>query len=147
MKPIPDGYHVVTPYLVAAGAARLIEFLKQAFDAEETERLAAPGGLIGHAEVRIADSAIMIGDARPDVPAMPTMLYLYVHDADAIYHRALAAGATSLQPPTDQFYGDRSGAVVDPAGNQWWIATRIEDLTKDELARRAAAAIQRASQS
>lgn len=145
-KAIPDGYHSVTPYLVVEGAARLIDFLKRAFDAEETERLAAPEGQIGHAEVRIGDSVVMIGDARGQFAAMPTMLYLYVADADATYRRALDAGATSLQAPADQFYGDRSAGIVDPAGNRWYIATRIDDLSRDELERRAAAAMRQASQ-
>ena len=118
VKPIPDGYRSVTPYLVVEGAARLIEFLKRAFGAEETERLAAPGGLIGHAEVRIGDSVVMIGDAHDDSTAMPASIYLYVAHVDAAYRRALDAGATSLNAPENQFYGDRGG-VIDPIGNRW----------------------------
>jgi PhnB protein len=144
INPRPDGYHSVTPYLVVDGAARVIEFLKQVFDAQEVMRLAAPGGRIGHADLRIGDSMVMLGDARPGHPAMPAMLYVYVDDVDAAYQRAMRAGAPSEQAPTDQFYGDRSGAVKDPCGNLWWIATRIEDVTPDELRRRAEAAMRKA---
>jgi len=130
----------VTPYLVVEGATKLIDFLKRAFDAVETERLPAPGGMISHAEMRIGDSVVMIGDARPVASAMPAMFYLYVPDVDRTYRRAFDAGATSLEPPADQFYGDRCAGVVDPTGNKWWIATRIEELTHEELGRRAAGA-------
>ena len=143
-RPRPDGYQTVTPYLVVEGAAAVIDFLRRAFDAQETMRLAAPGGRIGHAELRIGDSVVMLGDAHDGHPPMAAMLYVYVDDADATWQRAVAAGATSVQAPADQFYGDRSGAVKDPCGNLWWIATRIEDLTPDELKRRAAAAMQKA---
>ncbi len=141
VKAKPDGYHAVTPYLVVDGAAGLIEFLEEVFDAQETERLAAPGGRVGHAEVRIGDSAVMMGDARGEHAPTQAMLYVYVDDVDATYQRALAAGATTVQPPADQFYGDRSGGVKDAFGNLWWIATRIEDVTPEELRRRAQAAM------
>ena len=133
----PAGYHSLTPYLVVEGAARLIEFLAEVFDAQEKERLAAPGNLIGHAELRIGDSVLMLGDARGPHTPMPAMLYVYVDDVDATFQRALAAGGTQVQAPTDQFYGDRSGGVKDPCGNMWWIATHIEDVAPDELKRRA----------
>jgi PhnB protein len=134
VKPVPDGYHAVTPYLVVQGAEKLIDFVKQAFDAKEIERMSMPDGKIGHAEVRIDDSVIMIGDAREETwKAMPSSIYLYVADCDAIYKRALEAGATSLMEPKDQFYGDRSGGIKDPVGNHWFIATHKEDLSKDEL--------------
>jgi len=144
VKAKPDDYHAVTPYLVVDGAARLIDFLKEVFDAQEVERLAAPGDRIGHAEIRIGDSVIMLGDAHGEHKPMQTMLYVYVDDADAVYQRALAAGATSVQAPVDQFYGDRSGGVKDAFGNLWWIATHIEDVPPAELKRRAQAAMQRA---
>ena len=131
VKAKPDGYHAVTPYLVVDGAARLIDFLEEVFDAQEVVRLAAPGGRIGHAELRIGDLLVMLGDAHGEHKPMQTMLYVYVDDADAIYQRALAAGATSVQAPIDQFYGDRSGGVKDPFGNLWWIATHIEDVPPD----------------
>jgi uncharacterized glyoxalase superfamily protein PhnB len=141
VKPIPDGYHAVTPYLVVQGAAKLIDFLKQAFEAQEIERLARPNGAIGHAEVRIGDSIVMMGEAGSEWTPMPGAMYLYVNDADATYKRALQAGAISTMEPTDQFYGDRSAGVKDPAGNQWWIATHKEDLSLEELAKRAQAAM------
>ena len=142
VKPKPDQYHSVTPYLIVTGAARLIEFAKAAFGAEETERLAAPEGRIGHAELRIGDSLVMLADAPATRPPMPCMLHLYVDDADATYPRALDAGATSVEPPADKFYGDRSALVSDPSGNLCSIATHIEDVPPDELKRRAAAAMQ-----
>ncbi len=142
VKSPPDGYHAVTPYLVVPDAARLIEFLRAAFDARETERLEAPNNRIAHAEVRIGDSVVMLGEVRDGHTTKPCMLYLYVKDADAVWQRAVAAGATAGQAPQDQFYGDRSGSVTDPCGNEWWIATRIEDVPPDELKRRAAAAMQ-----
>ena len=141
VKPIPDGYHAVTPYLVVQGAAKLIDFLKQAFGAQEIERLTRPDGAIGHAEVRIGDSVVMMGEACGEWTPMLGALYLYVNDADATYKRALQAGATSTMEPTDQFYGDRSAGVKDPAGNQWWIATHKEDLSREELMKRAQAAM------
>jgi PhnB protein len=145
VKPQPDGYHAVTPYLVVPDAARLIEFLVTAFGARETERLEAPNNRIAHAEVRIGDSVVMLGEARDGHKARPCMLYLYVPDADATWERAVAAGASAGEAPQDQFYGDRSGSVMDPGGNEWWIATRIEDVPPDELRRRAAALMQSAA--
>jgi uncharacterized glyoxalase superfamily protein PhnB len=139
VKPIPEGHHTVTPYLVVQDAAQLIEFMKQAFLAEEILRMAQPDGVIGHAEVRIGDSRVMLGEARGEYKPMPAMLHLYVEDADAVYRRALQAGATSLREPVDEFYGDRIGGVKDRFGNQWWIATHIEDVSPEELARREAA--------
>jgi uncharacterized glyoxalase superfamily protein PhnB len=142
VKARPDGYHSITPYLVVEGAARLIEFLIQAFGAEEIHRMAAPDGLVGHAEVRIGDSVVMLGDGRGEHPATQAMLYLYVEDVDATYQIALSAGAEAIQPPTDHFYGDRSGGVRDPCGNVWYVATHIEDVAPDELKRRAEQAMQ-----
>jgi PhnB protein len=141
VKPIPDGYHSVTPYLTVQGAAKLIDFLKQAFEAQEIERLTRPDGAIGHAEVRIGDSIVMMGEAGGEWTPMPGALYLYVNDVDATYKRALQVGAVSTMEPMDQFYGDRSAGVKDPSGNQWWIATHKEDLSPEELAKRAQAAM------
>lgn len=135
-KPIPEGYHTVTPYLVVEGAAKLIDFLKQAFDAEETFRMPMPDGSIMHAEVKIGDSMVMMGEASEKWKAMPCAIYLYVNDADAVYKRALKAVATSTMEPSDQFYGDRQGGVKDPSGNTWWIATHKEDVSADELKKR-----------
>jgi len=143
-KPQPDGYHTITPYLVVEGAARLIDFAVQAFDAREVERFAAPGNRIGHAELRIGDSVVMLGDARGEHAPMPAMLYIYVPDADVTYRRALASGAVSVQEPADQFYGDRSAGVRDPCGNLWWIATHIEDVPPLELKRRVKEAMEKA---
>jgi PhnB protein len=140
VKPIPEGYHTVTPYLVVRGVAGLIEFLKQAFDAVEIHRLTRPDGGVGHAEVKIGDSRIMLGEPMGDRSPMPAMLYLYLNDVDAVYRRALEAGATSMSEPADQFYGDRNAGIKDPCDNLWWIATHIEDVSPEELSRRAASA-------
>src|SRR6478735_5854574 len=137
--PLPDGYHTVNAYVVVAGASAFIDFACSAFGATEHERMMAPGGLIGHAEVRIGDSILMLTDAKVDHPAAPCSLYLYLDDVDEAHRAALDSGATSVQEPADQFYGDRSGGVVDPFGNTWWLATHLEDVAPDELARRAAA--------
>ena len=139
VKPIPDGYHTVTPYLVVQGVDELIAFLKQAFDAVETERLPGPDGKVGHGEVRIGDSVVMMGEASGEWKPMPGMIYLYVNDTDATYKRALEAGATSVMEPADQFYGDRNAGVKDASGNMWWIATRKENVSPEELRKRAEA--------
>ena len=124
-KPIPQGYHSVTPYLAVQGVPKLMTFLKHAFDAEERERMTAPDGRVSHAEMKIGDSIVMMGEPTGDSKSMPGMIYLYLEDTDAAYKRALDAGATSLRAPSDMFYGDRNAAVTDPVGNQWWIATRV----------------------
>jgi len=138
-KPIPDGYHSVTPYLMVKGADKLIEFMKRAFGAEELMRHPTPEGGVMHAEVKIGDSRIMLAEACGERSPMPTMIHLYVHDADATYRAALEAGAASLQEPADQFYGDRSGGVKDACGNHWWIATHKEDLSPEEMQKRSEA--------
>jgi PhnB protein len=136
VNPIPEGYRTVTPYLVVESATNVLEFVKQAFGAEEKFRMETPDGKIGHAEVQIGDSIVMMGDAGEENPAMPAMIHLYVDDCDATYERALAAGGTSEREPTDQFYGDRSAGVRDSTGNLWWIATHVEDVPEDEMAKR-----------
>jgi PhnB protein len=137
-KPKPDGYHSVTPYLAVEGAAKLLDFLKQAFNATDAHLcMKRPDGSIHHAEVTIGDSIVMVGDAQGQWKPMPSTLYLYVDDTDATYHRALAAGATSLMEPATQFYGDRNAGVQDPSGNYWWIATHVEDVSPEEVKRRA----------
>lgn len=128
VKPIPEGDHTITPYLVVERAAQLIDFLKQAFDGEEIQRMTRPDGTIMHAEVKLGDSRVMIGEAGGEYPPMPAMLHLYVEDTDALYRRALQAGAVSLREPTDEAYGDRMSGVKDLCGNQWWIATHIKDV-------------------
>jgi PhnB protein len=136
-KTIPDGYHTVTPYLLVQDAEKLIDFVIKVFDAKETVRMSMPNGAIGHAEVRLGDSVIMLSEAQGgDYKPMPTGIYLYVENCDAIYKRALEAGATSIMQPTDQFYGDRSAGIKDQFGNLWYIATHIEDLSKKELTKR-----------
>jgi PhnB protein len=140
VKPIPEGYHTVTPYLVARGAAQTVEFMKKAFGAEHVfEPMIRPDGMIMHAELKIGDSRVMIADATEQHPAMQCMLHLYVPDVDAVYQRAVAAGGTSVTEPADQFYGDRSGGVKDPSGNYWYIATHKEDVAPAELKNRAEA--------
>ena len=141
-RPIPEGFHAITPYLTVEGAARLMDFLKQAFGAEETLRTTRPDGTIGHAQMKLGDSNLMIADAGGPWKPMPTAIYLYVEDCDTTYKRALQAGATSLMEPADMFYGDRNAGVQDPAGNFWWISTHIEDISTEEKLRRAEAASQ-----
>jgi PhnB protein len=150
VKPVPEGYHSVTPYLVVDGAAGAIEFYKKVFGATEVLRMAAPGGRVGHAEIRIGDSLIMLADEHPDMGARgpkafggsPVTLHLYVEDVDAVARQATAAGAKERRPVKDQFYGDRSGTFEDPYGHVWHIATHKEDLSPDELKRRAKEAMQ-----
>ena len=137
VEPIPDGYHSVAPYLMVQGVPGLIDFLREAFGADETLRMPRPDGTIRHAEVRIGDSVVMMGEVSDPSQAMPASIHLYVEDADAAYERALRAGATSLREPTDEFYGDRLGGVKDPVGNQWWIATHREDVPPEEMAKRS----------
>jgi PhnB protein len=132
----PERYHSITPYLIINNAEHLIEFLKQAFDAEELSRMAQPDGGIMHAELRIGDSTLMLADATEQYPPTPAFLYLYVENTDAVYQKALTAGATSIREPTDEFYGDRTAAVKDAFGNQWGIATHVEDVSPEEMERR-----------
>ncbi len=144
---IPDGYHSVTPYLSIKGAADAIEFYKKAFDAVELFRLAMPGGIIGHAEIQIGSSRIMIADPCDDVSfgdpkalgGSTVGLYLYVNDVDATFSQAVTAGAKTVKHVEDQFYGDRSGAIEDPYGHRWFLATHKEDLTPEEINKRAEA--------
>jgi PhnB protein len=138
-QPVAGGFHSVTPYLVVERAGDLIDFLKKAFDAKETYRMTHPDGTIMHAEARIGDSLVMLGDACGEHKPMPCYLHLYVPDVDAVYQRALQAGAVSVREPADQFYGDRSAGVRDPAGNFWEIGTHKQDVATEEIARRAQA--------
>lgn len=142
VPPIPPGFHTITPYLIVRGAVDLIEFVKQAFAATEVHRTTRPDGSIAHAQLRIGDSAIEIADGQGDWSAMPCALHLYVPDADAVYAKALAAGAISTMDPATRFYGDREAGVQDPCGNHWFIATHLEEVPPDELARRAAEFLQ-----
>jgi len=147
VKAIPDGYHTVTPYLILSGASDAIAFYKKALGAEEVMRMADPGGKIHHAEIEIGDSRIMLADEHPEIQALspktvggsPVSIHLYVADVDGAVERAVAAGAKLIRPVADQFYGDRVGGIEDPFGYRWFIATHKEDLTMDEIRRRAAA--------
>lgn len=136
VKPIPDGYHTVTPYLVVQGAATLIEFLKQGFAATEICRVLHPEGCIMHAEVRIGDSVIMMSEASGEFKPMPSSIHLYVENTNATYERALQAGGTSMIEPKDEFYGDRVAGVKDPTGNHWMIATHQEDVSSEDMEKR-----------
>jgi PhnB protein len=136
VKPIPDGYHSLTPIVTVEGASKLIDFLKQVFNAEEDEVYRGPDGRVIHAELRIGDSIVMLSDSTLEFPALPAMINVYTEDVDAAYERALKAGATSLREPSNQFYGDRTAGVKDANGNQWWIATHVEDVSQEELEKR-----------
>ena len=137
VKAIPDGYQQVIPYLVVADPSAVIAFLKATFKGKLVEEMKGKDGLTNHAEVRIGDSVVMMGRAREPRKPMTAMLYVYVKDADATYKAALKAGGVSVMAPMDQFYGDRSGAVRDSAGNEWWMASRKENLSSTELKKRA----------
>jgi PhnB protein len=146
VKPIPDGYHSVTPYLIVSGAAAAIEFYKRAFGATELVRMPGPGGKVMHAEVKIGDSPVMLADEVPEMGhrgpqalgGTPVSIMLYVQDADKVFNQAVAAGAKVMRPLQDQFYGDRSGTITDPYGHVWTIGTHKEDLTPEEIDRRFA---------
>jgi PhnB protein len=144
VKPVPDGYHTVTPYLVVGDAEKVLDFTIKAFGAKEKVRMPGPDGKVAHAEVTIGDSVVMIGSPAPGQRLMPGMIYLYVDDTDATYKKALAAGAKSVEEPTDAFYGDRRAAVEDSQGNQWFIATHQEDPTPEQMQERMAAMQQKA---
>jgi len=142
VAPIPSGYATVTPYLIVRGAAQAIAFYQRAFGAVELFRLDGPGGTIGHAEIRIGDSAVMLADGMDGFPdpltlgGAGTSLHLYVPDVDAAFARAIAAGATVRRPVADQFYGDRTGTLADPFGHVWSLATHVEDVSPQEVDRR-----------
>jgi len=144
VKPIPEGYHTATPYLILSDAAKAIEFYKRAFGAAELMRFAAPGGKIGHAEIKIGDSQIMLADEHPDMGyksptslgGSPVSIMLYVNDVDATAAQAVSAGAKVMKPVQDQFYGDRSGTFTDPFGHVWHISTHKEDVPPEEMDRR-----------
>jgi len=141
VKPIPDGYHTVTPFLNVKGTAKLIDFLTVALGAEEIMRMPGPNGTVMHAEVSIGNSRLMLSEAMQPAqsPLTSSSFYLYVSDVDAMYKRATGAGASSVSPPTDQFWGDRMATVKDSFGNTWSLATHKEDPTPEEIAKRMAA--------
>jgi PhnB protein len=147
VKPIPDGYHSVTPYMIVKGAAKAIDYYKQVFGATELFRMEHEGK-VGHAEIKIGDCPIMLADEHPEMGALspttvggnPISLMIYVEDSDKMFNAAIAAGGTEMRPLQDQFYGDRSGTLKDPFGHVWTVATHKEDLTPEEIDARAAAA-------
>lgn len=149
VKPIPDGYHSLTPYLYVNAAARALDFYAKALGAQELFRMQSPDGKVGHAEMKIGDSIFMLADEMPTcgVKSPTTLggngsaLMIYLPNVDAAFKRALAAGAKEVRPLKDQFYGDRSGTLLDPFGHQWTLATHVEDVPPDELGRRAEAAM------
>ncbi|HYY06011.1 MAG TPA: VOC family protein [Candidatus Limnocylindria bacterium] len=143
IKPIPEGFHTVTPFLVLKDAHRAIEFYKRAFGAEERFRMPTPDGKVGHAELQIGDSIVMLSEAIQE-PVTSASMYLYVPNVDAVCQRAVAAGAQATMPPTDMFWGDRFGRVTDPFGVRWGIATHTEDVSPEEIGRRAAQAARQA---
>ena len=148
-KPIPDGYSTATPYLIIKGAAEAIEFYKRVFGATELMRMADPQGRVGHAEIRIGDSVIMLADEHPamgyrgprSLGGSSVSIMLYVPDVDRVFERAIKAGAKAQRPVADQFYGDRSGTLEDPFGHVWTVATHVEDVPPEEMKRRAEAAM------
>lgn len=147
VKAIPEGYHAVTPYLIIKGAAEALEFYKKAFGATELFRMAQPDGKIGHAEIQIGDSRIMLADEFPEMKYVgpqtlggsPVSIMLYVEDVDSVYNQAIAAGGNEQRPLEDKFYGDRVGSLVDPFGHVWHVGTHKEDVTPEEMQKRLAA--------
>jgi PhnB protein len=142
VKPIPDGYHSITPSLICKNAAKAIEFYKKAFGAQEHMRMPTPDGKIVHAELKIGDSIIFVSDEFPSMGANPpkaggSSVFLYVKDADAVFKSAVTAGASPDMPLQNQFWGDRYGKVSDPFGHQWGIATHVEDVSPEEIDRRS----------
>jgi PhnB protein len=147
VRPVPEGYHTVAPHLCVDGGAQALEFYQKAFGAKEINRLKMPDGKIGHAEIQVGDSRIMLSDEFPDfgnrspksIGGTPVIVHLYVEDVDALAAQAVGAGAQVLIPVADQFYGDRSGRIQDPFGHVWIISTHIEDVTPEEIEKRTEA--------
>ena len=147
VKAQPDGYHAITPYLVIKGAAAAIEFYKKAFGATELVRMPQPDGRVGHAELKIGDSVVMMADEFPEMETVgpqtlgnsPVGLLLYVDNADAVFAKAVSLGAKVKKPLADQFYGDRNGTLEDPFGHKWTIGSHVEDVSPEEIKRRMAA--------
>ena len=152
VSPIPEGYHTVTPYLILKNAAAAIEFYKKAFGAVELFRMEAPGGKIGHAEIKVGDSPVMLADEYPDMGykgpeslgGTSVSLMVYVADVDKVYPQAIAAGGKEMRPLQNQFYGDRSGTLSDPFGHVWTISSHVEDVSEEEMVKRAEAAMKEA---
>ena len=146
VEPIPEGYPRVTPYLIVDGAAKAIDFYVAVLGASERMRMDGPGGKVGHAELEVGDSVIMLADEHPEIGAQgprsvggtPVSMHVYVEDADGVFERAIKAGAEELRPVEDKFYGDRSGSFEDPFGHHWHVATQVEDVPPEEMSKRAA---------
>jgi PhnB protein len=133
VKPIPDNYPRVIPYLIIKDVAKMRNFLKEVFNAEVTETMTLPDGTVNHGEVRIGDSVIMMGKASDDYPPKPAMIYIYVENVDAVFKKAISLGAKSIMEPADMFYGDRNGGFEDEQGMSWWVASHIKDVSKEEM--------------
>jgi PhnB protein len=141
VRPIPDGYHTATPYLICNGAADAIEFYKKAFGAVEVMRMPMPGGKLGHAEIKIGDSNIMLADESPEngihspqhFGGTPASVLLYVEQVDTVFKQAVSAGAKAVRPPQDMFYGDRTSWIIDPFGHSWYIHTHVKDVSPEEM--------------
>jgi len=152
VKAVPEGYNTVTPYLICKGAAAAIDYYTKVFGATELMRHGGPDGTVGHAEIKIGDSVIMLADEFPDLQFLSPKtvggtavgMMLYVTDVDAVFERALAAGAREHQPLEDKFYGDRAGTLIDPFGHMWMVATHVEDVSPEEMSRRAEAQTKKA---
>lgn len=136
VSPIPHGFHSVTPYLIVSDASKVIDFIKQAFEAKEIDRFETDNSIM-HAILQIGDSKIMISDSNESMKPMPCFLYVYVNNVDETYRKAIEAGGTSMRKPTDEFYGDRGASIIDFEGNNWYIATHVKDVSRDELKRLA----------
>jgi PhnB protein len=141
VRPVPEGYHTATPYLICKGAADAIEFYKKAFGAKEIMRMPMPGGKVGHAEIKIGDSHIMLADENPEsgiyapqhYGGTPVSILLYVEKVDAVFNQAVSAGAKAIRPPQDMFYGDRTSSITDPFGHSWYIHTHVKDVSSAEM--------------
>lgn len=141
VRPIPDGYHTATPYLICDGAADAIEFYKRALGAVEVMRMPMPGGKLGHAEIKIGDSHIMLADESPEngihspqhFGGTPVSVLLYVEQVDTVFNQAVSAGAKAVRPPQDMFYGDRTSWIIDPFGHSWYIHTHVKDVSPEEM--------------
>lgn len=141
VRPVPEGYHTATPYLICKGAADAIEFYKKAFGAREIMRMPMPGGKLGHAELKIGDSHIMLADENPEsgiyapqhYGGTPVSILLYVEKVDAVFNQAVSAGAKAIRPPQDMFYGDRTSSITDPFGHSWYIHTHVKDVSSAEM--------------
>jgi len=150
VRPIPEGHRTVTPYLAIKNAAEALEFYRKAFGASERYRLMMPDGRVGHAEIGLGDSIVMLSDEFPEfggkapdaLGGSPVSMHLYVEDVDAFFKKAVAAGASVRKPVMDQFYGDRSGQLADPFGHLWWVATHKEDVAPEEMQKRVQAMFQ-----